>query len=924
MTYIKKSGEKFDHILKQYRVDKGNQFTHTRIGDRQTEIYGGLYNIINLDDFYKQYYDHVFINGEREYLTERQLIENGPALIDIDLRYNTNIRQRQHDEGHIVDFIGLYACQISEIYDIPDNTKITVYVTQKNQVNCLDDITKDGIHFVFTIKMHKAVQVIIRKILLDELKTMWNGLPYINSMEELIDEAVVKGQVNWQLYGSQKPNNEKYRLTNCYTLTYNVQDDDWAIKSNLLNKFNNLEHFKLMSAQYTEHTEFPLKQEYCDRFEFEKKNLNTRDNKSRPKSNINIVNKEDLDKFDFSKIESEKKLDELIEQLFEDIRPIDYELKETHDFAMILPSSYYGESSYNKWIRVGWALKNTDEKLFLTWIKFSRKYENFSFADVPELYRKWKAFDINNPDKLTNRSIMYWAKIDNPIEYHKIRRETISFFVEQTVDKPTEFDLANVLYQIYKDKFVCVGIKGNIWYEYRNYRWNEIDSGSTLRLLISKKMHDIYMKKVQELVERILKLENSDTNTEVLRNRSNKLGEICVYLKTTNWKNNIMKEAKELFYDKNFINKLDGNPNLLCFNNYVVDFKNRSYRKGQPDDYISKSTNIDYIPLDKLKSDRDFKLMAEIERFIDELFPEKELRDYMWEHLASCLIGTNENQSFNIYTGSGCNGKSKLVDLMTKLLGDYKATVPITLITGNRNSVGSTSSEVVQLMGVRYAVMQEPTKGDKINEGIMKEITGGDPLQGRALYKDAVTFIPQFKLVVCTNTLFDVKSNDDGTWRRIRVCDFMSKFIDTPYEDLDKFPRENYPHQYKIDRKIDEKFDEWAPILASMLVNIVFRTNGRVKDCKQVLAVSDKYRESQDYLAEFAKEKIKKTIGKKIKKTEILEEFKNWYIMHYGRTSLPNGRDITDFMDKSYGKCNKGKWHNVEIIYEDLDDDDIY
>ena len=51
-------------------------------------------------------------------------------------------------------------------------------------------------------------------------------------------------------------------------------------------------------------------------------------------------------------------------------------------------------------------------------------------------------------------------------------------------------------------------------------------------------------------------------------------------------------------------------------------------------------------------------------------------------------------------------------------------------------------------MGVRYAVMQEPSKGEKINEGIMKEITGGDPIQGRALFKEAVTFIPQFKLFI--------------------------------------------------------------------------------------------------------------------------------------------------------------------------------
>ncbi len=97
---------------------------------------------------------------------------------------------------------------------------------------------------------------------------------------------------------------------------------------------------------------------------------------------------------------------------------------------------------------------------------------------------------------------------------------------------------------------------------------------------------------------------------------------------------------------------------------------------------------------------------------------------------------------------------------MSMALGEYKETVPITLITQKRNSVGSTSSEVVALKGARYAVMQEPSKGDKLNEGIMKEITGGDPLQGRALFKDCVTFIPQFKLVVCTNTLLDIGSND--------------------------------------------------------------------------------------------------------------------------------------------------------------------
>jgi hypothetical protein len=88
------------------------------------------------------------------------------------------------------------------------------------------------------------------------------------------------------------------------------------------------------------------------------------------------------------------------------------------------------------------------------------------------------------------------------------------------------------------------------------------------------------------------------------------------------------------------------------------------------------------------------------------------------------------------------------------------------------------------------------------------------------------------------------------------------------------------------------------------------------------LSISDKYRQNQDYLTEFAKEKIIKRNDGKIKKTEVMEEFKNWFIMHYGRNNLPNGKEITDYMDKNYGKSYRGKWSNVEINYEDESDYD--
>jgi len=909
----------YNDYLSKYTINKGDTYSHTRIANKELGIIGGTFMLEeNKDLFYEKYLHHVFTKGNMEYLTEKQLIENGPLLIDIDLRYNSNINTRQHTSDHIIDLLMLYANKITELLDIPDSTNIEIFVMEKNDVNILDDKTKDGIHIIFGIQLHKALQVLLREKVLKELANIWDDLQYINSIDDVIDIGITKGFVNWQLYGSRKPGNKAYLLKNIYIVKYNLEDNDWTIEENNITQFRVENDFNKLLARNSNWPKFNDREKAKEEI---KKAFTIFNSKKTIKPTKLIVNRSNkFIGFDYLSIKNQEILDKYIEELFENINSVaDYEIKETHQFVMVLPKSYYESGSYNKWIRVGWALKNTDIRLFLTWLKFSSQSSEFNWDDVSELYEMWENFDYNNPDGLTARSIMFWAKNDSNELYKQIRQETVSYFIDETIKTSTEWDLANVLYQIYKDQFVCVSIRNNVWYEFDKQRWKEIDSGNTLRLLISKRMHDIYVKKTYETMGSLQRLDQVDPEYEISKKRVNKLSELCLLLKKTNWKNNIMREARELFYDKDFINKLDNNPYLLCFSNFVIDFKNKTYRKGQPDDYISKCTNIDYI---KKLNQQDLIIKNQIEKFMKEIFPNDDLREYMWQHLASCLIGTNENQTFNIYTGSGCNGKSKLVELMTKGLGEYKATVPITLITQSRNSIGSTSSEVVQLMGVRYAVMQEPSKGDKINEGIMKEITGGDPLQGRALFKEAVTFIPQFKLVVCTNTLFEIKSNDDGTWRRIRVAEFMSKFMENPYNDLDKFPKENFPYQFSIDKRIDEKFTEWAPVLMHMLVNIAFETKGNVKDCKIVMARSDSYREGQDYLAEFAKECIVKENGAKIKKTEIMEEFRTWYTHHYGRGNIPNTREITEYMDKRFGKCNKGKWYNVKINYEE-DEEEI-
>jgi putative DNA primase/helicase len=258
---------------------------------------------------------------------------------------------------------------------------------------------------------------------------------------------------------------------------------------------------------------------------------------------------------------------------------------------------------------------------------------------------------------------------------------------------------------------------------------------------------------------------------------------------------------------------------------------------------------------------------------------------------------------------------------MSVTLGEYKGTVPITLVTDVRGKIGGTSDEVLKLKGIRYAVMQEPSKGVKLNEGIMKELTGGDPIQARGLYSESEIFDPQFTLVVCTNNLFDIESNDDGTWRRIRKCDFISKFIDEgeTYNDESEYI-------YVKDKSLKDKLPFLAPIFASMLVKIAFETDGNVPDCEYVLNASNKYRIGQDHIAAFVSENIVKTGDAKdrIKKQELANQFKYWFTQEQGNNKkMPKGEELYMYMDKKFGSQKPTGWHGVKILYPDDNVDQI-
>jgi DNA-binding MarR family transcriptional regulator len=98
----------FDSYLYSHYSQKGQGHTHTRIGDANLSIKGGVYTIPNMPEFYQKYVKHVFEDGKFEFLTEKQHIEAGPLLIDFDFRYSTDIEEKQHTEENINDMVDLY------------------------------------------------------------------------------------------------------------------------------------------------------------------------------------------------------------------------------------------------------------------------------------------------------------------------------------------------------------------------------------------------------------------------------------------------------------------------------------------------------------------------------------------------------------------------------------------------------------------------------------------------------------------------------------------------------------------------------------------------------------------------------------------------------------------------------------------------
>ena len=317
----------------------------------------------------------------------------------------------------------------------------------------------------------------------------------------------------------------------------------------------------------------------------------------------------------------------------------------------------------------------------------------------------------------------------------------------------------------------------------------------------------------------------------------------------------------------------------------------------------------------------------EIDAFLSKIYTSKEKLAYIKRVLASILDGTIKHEKSYFLTGSGANGKSKLISLLQQAIGDYACVVPISLLTQKRAESTSANCELVRTKGRRFGITQEPGEEETLNVGIFKELTGGDKVIARGLWKEPIEFKPQFKLCLVCNDLPKIQSDDGGTWRRIIVIEHTSKFVDEPSK----------PNEFLLDEKLEENFARWAGPFVAMLIHIHATTDLKnIHMPAEVARDTKRYRmESNDmmmYLEEGIKEdKTETHVGVTIQ--AVYRDFRTWLNKVFsGRRKIPDMSALKFKMEELYGSYPPRGWKNLifkhigtldDVNNSDDDDDEV-
>ncbi|ANS51273.1 DNA primase [Bacillus thuringiensis] len=300
----------------------------------------------------------------------------------------------------------------------------------------------------------------------------------------------------------------------------------------------------------------------------------------------------------------------------------------------------------------------------------------------------------------------------------------------------------------------------------------------------------------------------------------------------------------------------DTHPYVLNVENGVIDLKTGELLPHNRDFMLTKMVNIEF------KKGED---CPNWKAFLESIFKDTEgntdyeLIDFIQKSIGYSLTSDISEQVMFFLYGSGRNGKSTFINMIKNLLGDYAKQTNSETFIKKKNDNGA-NNDIARLVGSRFVSAVESEEGQQLSEGLVKQITGGEPITARFLRQEYFEFQPEFKVFFTTNHKPIIKGIDEGIWRRVRMIPFT---ITIPKE--------------KINRKLSEKLSlEISGILNWAIEGCLKWQREGLGEPKSIRVATDKYKEEMDIIEPFIVDRCFLSPLAKIEAKELYTVYSRW------------------------------------------------
>lgn len=300
---------------------------------------------------------------------------------------------------------------------------------------------------------------------------------------------------------------------------------------------------------------------------------------------------------------------------------------------------------------------------------------------------------------------------------------------------------------------------------------------------------------------------------------------------------------------------------LLNCANGTLDLRTGIVRPAQPSDLITSICPTSFDP--EARS-------SEWETFLDSTFGgDHSLIAYVQRLLGYCLTADSSEQTLPVMWGTGANGKSTLLNAFMGMLGtDYAIKAPNNLLLTKKHE--SHPTELADLHRKRFVVCVETPHNARLNETLVKELTGGDRIRARRMHRDFFEFEPTHKLILCTNHKPNVHGTDHGIWRRLALIPFAQTFWNPARG-------ETGPPELQLDSEISERLTECRESILAWCVKGCrdWRRSGLLFP-DAVREATSQYRAAEDVIGQWVGERCVITNESRIKSAEAYTDYESW------------------------------------------------